>query len=108
MTTTDDIQHLKAQVVELRLMISHQGEAMASLTKHYVENEIANVLKGRIPSKEVTDWATLEYEASLQRKRDWRDLFMHSLKLGTAAAAAFLCVAIWEAFKARLHVGGDK
>lgn len=107
MATSDDISHLKAQIVELRLMISQQGEAMASLTKHYVEHEIANVLKGRIPSAEVTDWATLECEKAKARKKDFKDLFMHSLKLGTAAAAAFLCVAIWEAFKARI-VGGDK
>lgn len=108
MTTSDDVSHLRAQIVELRLMISQQGEAMAALTKHYVETEVANVLKGRIPSIEVTDWATLECEKSKQRKKDFKELFMHSLKLGTAAAAAFLCVAIWEAFKARLHIGGDR
>lgn len=107
MTTSDDIQHLKAQIVELRLMISQQGEAMAALTKHYVEHEIQSTLKGRLPSAEVVEWAAAECERSKARRKDFKDLFMHSLKLGTAAAAAFLCVAIWEAFKQRV-VGGDK
>ena len=104
---TDD-HSLQEQIVSLRLRMDQQGEAMAALVRHYVENEIATVLKGRIPSKEVTDWATLEYEASKQRKKDWRELFMHSLKIGSAAAAAFLCVAVWEAFKARIGNGGEK
>lgn len=104
----EDIKSLQAQIVELRLRLEQQGEAMASLTKHYVEQQIAQVLKGRLPSPEVTDWATMECEKSKQRKKDWRELFMHSLKIGSAATAAFLCVAVWEAFKARLHIGGDK
>lgn len=104
----EDVQSLKEQMVTLRLRLDQQGESMAALVKHYVENEIATVLKGRIPTKEVTDWATLECERSKQRKKDWRELFMHSLKIGSAAAAAFLCVALWEALKTRLHVGGDK
>lgn len=108
MTTSDDIQHLKAQVVELRLRIEQQGEAMASLTRHYVEHEIATIMKGRLPTAEVTDWATLECEKSKQRKKDWRELFMHSMKLGSAAAAAFLCMAIWNEFKDRVTNGGGK
>jgi hypothetical protein len=102
----DDIKNLQAQIVEMRLRIEHQGEAMAALTKHYVEHEIATVLKGRIPSKEVTDWATLEYEKAKERKKDFKDLLMHSLKLGSAATAAFIVVAMWEAFKAK--VTGEK
>jgi hypothetical protein len=51
---SDDTDTLQAQIVTLRLRIDQQGEAMAALVRHYVEHEIANVMKGRLPTPEVT------------------------------------------------------
>jgi hypothetical protein len=96
---SDDTDTLQAQIVTLRLRIDQQGEAMAALVRHYVEQQIQTVLKGRLPTPEVTDWATLECEKAKQRKKDFKELFMHSLKLGTAATAAFLVMAVWNEFK---------
>ena len=99
---TEEAKSMQEQIVALRLRIDQQGEAMAALVRHYVEHEIATVMKGRLPTSEVTDWATLECEKAKQRKKDWREIFMHSLKLGSAATAAVICVALWEAFKAKI------
>jgi hypothetical protein len=99
---TEEAKSLQEQIVTLRLRIDQQGEAMAALVRHYVEHEIATVMKGRLPTSEVTDWATLECEKAKQRKKDWREIFMHSLKLGSAATAAVVCVALWEAFKSKI------
>ena len=99
---TEDTKSMQEQIIALRLRIDQQGEAMAALVRHYVEHEIATVMKGRLPSPEVTDWATLECEKAKQRKKDWREIFMHSLKDGSAATAAVICVALWEAFKAKI------
>lgn len=105
MDRDEDIKSLQEQIVSLRLRIDHQGESMAALVRHYVENEIQTVLKGRIPSKEVTDWATLECERSKTRKKDVKDLVMHSVKMSSAAAVAFFLWALWEGFKAKVTGG---
>jgi len=102
MTTQDDIANLREQIVTLRLRIDQQGEAMAALVDHMVRKEVKAQIGDRLPTEEVTRWATEEAQKAKDRRKDFRDLFMHTLKFGTLAAIGFLCIAAWEEFKTRI------
>lgn len=106
MPPADEIRALRAQIVEMRLRIDQQGEANAALIRYQVEQEIARVMMGRLPTAEVVEWATRAMVQSEARRKDYRDLAMHSLKLGTAATLAFAALLLWEGLKSRLPWGG--
>ena len=102
MPATDDIRDLQAQIVTLRLQLDQQASNMASLVDHIVRKEVSAVVGDRLPTAEVTRWATEECVRAAARKKDYKELFMHSMKLGVAATGAFFIMAMWEALKARL------
>lgn len=97
-----EIVSLQAQIVELRLRLDQQGEANAALVRWMVEQEIARVMKSRLPSEEAVIWLEAAAQRASLRAKDYKDLWMHTFKLGTGIAAGWIVLALWEDFKSRV------
>ena len=95
-------KELQEQIVELRLRIEQQGEAMAALTKHYVEQEVAKTIGGKLLPEKVATWCIEEHAKALARAQDWKDLFKDVFRFGTIAAVSFVALAIYESVKKKL------
>lgn len=102
MAPRDEVAELKEQIVTLRLRIDHQGEAMAALVDHMVRREIAAQMGDRLPTEEVTRWATEQAQSWKDRRKALKDVVLHTVKFGTLATIGFLCYAAWEEFKTRV------
>ena len=56
----------------------------------------------RLPTKEVTAWATSECVRAAARKRDIRDTLLKWVQFSSYAVIGFVALAIFEAIKAAI------